>query len=289
MDLLGELGKRVVCGDGAMGTLLLDAGVPLKRCFEALCLSEPERIRKIHEEYVGAGARVIETNTLGANAVRLGRFGLGDRVGEINRVAVELARSAAKDRSLFIAGSVGPLGITAEEAAVRDLDRTACFREQITALVEAGVDLIFFETFTDFAEIQVALRARNEVGSVAAICSFACRPDGKLRWGMLLKDAFRRLQDEGAELMGVNCMNDPKEMVTLLEALSADYPLAVYPTAGRPRLTHGRATYDVTPEMFAASARDLIAHGARLLGGCCGTTPLHIAAMGGAIRDEDSA
>lgn len=285
MDLLGELGTRVVCGDGAIGTLLLDAGVPLERCFEELCLSEPERIQKIHEDYVGAGAGVIETNTLGANAVRLERFGLADRVGEINRAAVKLARSAARGRAVFIAGSVGPLEITAEEAAARDIDRAGCFREQITALVEAGVDLVFFETFMDCGEMEVALRAKNEVGALPAICSFACRPDGQLRCGTILGEAFGRLRDQGAELMGVNCLNEPQEMVTLLRALSAGYPLAVYPTAGQPRAGHGRVIYDVTAERFAASARDLIARGARLLGGCCGTTPAHIAALAVAMRD----
>ena len=123
MNLLDELETRVVCGDGAMGTLLLNDGVPIDRCFEELCVSEPARIQKIHEDYIAAGARVIETNTFGANAVRLGRFGMENRVGEINQAAVLVARCAAKNRDVFIAGSVGPLGITADEAATRGIDR----------------------------------------------------------------------------------------------------------------------------------------------------------------------
>ena len=289
MDLLGELEKRVVCGDGAIGTLLLNVRVPRERCLEELCLSEPEHIQKIHEEYFAAGAEVIETNTFGANAVRLARSGLEKRVGEINSAGVKLARAAAKGGAVYIAGSVGPLGMTAEEVSARGIDRAVCFREQIGALVEAGVDLIFFETFMDLAEMEIALLAKNEIGDVPVICSFACRPDGQLRCGTTLKDAFHRLRDKGADLMGVNCLNDPGKMATLLRSLSADYALAVYPTAGQPSTVEGRLSYDVTPEMFATSARELIASGARLVGGCCGTTAQHIAEVAAALRDSEPA
>src|SRR5437588_6258060 len=158
MDLLAELGERLVCGDGAMGTLLLDRGVPVDRCLEELCVSDPNRIRAVHEEYVAAGARVIETNTFGANAVRLSRFGFENRVAEINKAAVEIARQAARGKNVCVAGSVGPLGISAHEAEERRIDRAECFREQIAALLEADVDLIFFETFMNFEEIEIALR-----------------------------------------------------------------------------------------------------------------------------------
>lgn len=285
MDLVGELRARVICGDGAIGTVLLEAGVPLERCFEELCVSEPERIRTVHENYLGAGARMIETNTFGANAVRLGRFGFEKRVAEINRAAVEVARAAAGVRNVFIAGGVGPLGITAEEARTRGIDRKECFREQITALIEAGADLIFFETFTDFAEMEIAFSAKREAGRVPEICSFACRTDGRLRCGTSLRDAFARLQDRGANVLGVNCMNDPREMVTLLKQLSSEHLLAVYPTAGQPQPGSGGRRYEITPEMFADSARDLVAQGARLLGGCCGTTAAHVAALASVIRD----
>src|SRR5687768_8743037 len=146
MDFLEELEARVLCGDGAMGTMLLADGIPLERCFEELCVSEPDRIRKIHEDFIGAGARVIETNTFGANAVRLERFGLAHRVAEINRAAVEVAKRAVGGRNVYVAGSVGPLGLSAEEATARGIDRAQCFREQIAALLEAKVEVIFFET-----------------------------------------------------------------------------------------------------------------------------------------------
>src|SRR4051812_18614674 len=210
MDLLGELETQVLCGDGAIGTLLLDAGIPLTRCFEELCVSDPDRIRGIHEEYVRAGARVIETNSFGANTVRLERFGLQHKGAEINRAAVKLAREAARDAGVYVAGSVGPLGLTGDRAATRGIDRARCFREQIGALVEAGVDLIFFETFTDFEEMTIALRAKQELGDVPEICSFACGSDGRLSNGISLADAFAELHEQGAKMMGVNCMNDPQ-------------------------------------------------------------------------------
>jgi len=285
MDLLDELETRVVCGDGAMGTLLLNAGVPIERCFEELCVSEPGRIQKIHEDYIAAGAQAIETNTFGANAVRLGRFGMENRVREINQAAVAVAKSAAENKDVCIAGSVGPLGITIEEAAARGIDRVLCFREQITALLDAGVDVIFCETFTDLEEMEIALRAKNVVGDTPEICSFACTPDGRLRCGTKLVDAFARLREKGAKIFGVNCMNDPREMAALLQHVGAEGPLAVYPTAGNPRRKNGRLAYDVTPESFAKFSLALIAKGARLVGGCCGTTPAHIAVLATMIQD----
>ena len=285
MDFLDELEARVLCGDGAMGTLLLDAGIPLERCFEELCVSEPGRIRAIHERYIGAGARVIETNTFGANAVRLERFGLESRVAEINRAAVQIAKKAAGGKNVYVAGSVGPLGIGAEEASVRGIDRTECFREQINALVEAGVEIIFFETFMDFSEMEVALRAKKELSDIPEICSFACAPEGRLGSGMLLADTFGKLRELGAKVAGVNCMNDPGDTLQLVRRAPAQELLAAYPTAGRPHPHDGSYVYPITSDSFARNARELVAAGARLIGGCCGTTPSHIAAMAAEIAD----
>lgn len=285
MDLLDELETRVVCGDGAMGTLLLNAGVSIERCLEELCVSEPERIQKIHEDYVAAGARVITANTFGANAVRLGWFGMEKRVCEINRAAVAVAKRAASGRDICVAGNVGPLGITADEADARGIDRVSCFREQITALVDGGADVIFFETFTRLEEMEIALRAKNAVSDAPEICSVACGADGRLRCGTMLAEAFARLRDMGVKIVGANCLNDPREMATLLGHVAVEGPLAVYPTAGNPVPKEGRLAYDVTPESFAACASELVAKGARLIGGCCGTTPAHMAALSRMIRD----
>ncbi|MFZ1218539.1 MAG: homocysteine S-methyltransferase family protein [Chthoniobacterales bacterium] len=287
MDLLDELETRVLCGDGAIGSLLLEAGIPLTRCLEELCISEPDRIRPIHEEYIRAGARVIETNSFGANAVRLGRFGFQERVAEINRAAAKRAQEAAGTADVYVAGSVGPLGITGEEAARRGIDRAGCFREQVGSLLEGGVDLIYFETFTDFEEMAIALRAKKELGDVPEICSFACAPDGQLS-DISLAGAFAKLQAMGAKMMGVNCMNDPHGMVQLLRQLPGEHLLAVYPSAGNPREQGGRFVYDAGPERFAEVVREMVAKGGRLLGGCCGTTPAHIAALAGAIAELPS-
>ena len=285
MDLLDELQSRVLCGDGAIGTLLLAAGIPLERCFEELCVTEPDRIETIHRQYVDAGARVIETNTFGANAVRLERFGLEGRVAEINRAAAHVAVKAARDKDVYVAGSVGPLGISGEEAVARGIDRAQCFREQVGALLEGGVDLIFFETFMDLEEMEIAFRAWKEIGAGLTICSFACAPEGRISSGMLLVDAFTKLCALGAQIVGVNCMNGPHGTVQLLQRVPAEYPLSAYPNAGYPKYHEGRFIYHTAPEYFAQSAREMVAEGARLIGGCCGTNPTHIAAIAAAIAD----
>ncbi|MEP6937288.1 MAG: bifunctional homocysteine S-methyltransferase/methylenetetrahydrofolate reductase [Chthoniobacterales bacterium] len=283
MDLLEELETRLVCGDGAMGTLLLDRGVPLERCFEELSVSEPDQIQKIHEEYIGAGARVIETNTFGANAVRLERFGFEQRVAEINFASAQLARKAAKGADVCIGGSIGPLGITADDAAARGIDRAACFREQIAGLLDGGVDLLFLETFMDFDEMAIALQVKREVTNALTVSSFACAPEGRLACGMPLVDAFARARELGAQIVGANCMNGPHGMVQLLERIPAEHLLAAYPNAGYPKYHEGRFIYHTAPEYFAKSAREMVAQGARLIGGCCGTNPKHIAAIAAAI------
>ena len=285
MDLLDELQSRVLCGDGAMGTLLLERGIPLERCFEEICLTEPDRIRAIHQQYIDAGARVIETNTFGGNAVRLERFGLEERVAEINRAAAQIASNAAQGKNVYVAGSVGPLGITGDEAKARGIDRKQCFRDQVTALLEGGVQLIFFETFMDFEEMEIAFRARQEAGDGLTICSFACAPEGRLASGTLLVDAFAKLREQKAQIVGVNCMNGPRLTVQLLKQVPVEYLLSAYPNAGYPKYHEGRFIYHTAPDYFAKAAREMVAEGARLIGGCCGTNPKHIAAIASAIAD----
>ena len=283
MELLEEVEKRIVCGDGAIGTLLLDAGISLERSFEELCISEPHRISSIHEQYISAGAEVIETNSFGANRVRLERFALDERVREINLAAAKLAVRSARNKNVCVAGSVGPLGITAAEAARRGIDRLACFREQIDALIEGGVDVIFLETFMDFEELTIALSAIPSSAGLPAICSCACAPEGRLSSGMLLSDAFAELRKLGAAMVGVNCLNGPHATVQLLQRIPADYPIAAYPNAGYPKYHAGRFIYHTAPNYFAKAAREIVAEGARLIGGCCGTNPRHVAAIAQAI------
>lgn len=285
MDLLDELQARVLCGDGAMGTLLLAAGLRLDQCFEELCVTEPERIGTIHRQYVEAGARVIKTNSFGANAVRLERFGLEGRVIEVNRAAAEVAARAAGTKAVYVAGSVGPLGLTGAEAAARGIDREACFSEQLGALHEGEVDLVVFETFMDCDEMEIAVREWNEIDGGPALCSFACSREGRISSGMLIEDAFAKMNALGAKIVGVNCMTDPSGTVELLRRVPAEYLLAAYPSAGEPKEKEGRLIYHSTPSDFAQSAREMVTQGARLIGGCCGTTPAHIAALSSAIED----
>ncbi|MEY2546928.1 MAG: methionine synthase / methylenetetrahydrofolate reductase [Verrucomicrobiota bacterium] len=284
MNLLEELESRVVCGDGAMGTLLLDRGLPVDRCLEELCISEPHRIRAIHEEYIAAGARVIETNTFGANAVRLARFGFENRVGEINKAAVKLARDAARGKNVCVAGSVGPLGISGAEAEERGVDRVNCFREQVTALLDADVDLIFFETFMTLEEMEIALGGIPPNDKILA-SFFACEPEAILQGGVPLLQAFTRSKELGAKIVGANCLNGPRAMVQLLEKMPAGDLLGAYANAGYPRYTEGRYVYPTAPDYFSKAAREMAEQGARLIGGCCGTTPQHIAAVAKAIVD----
>ena len=285
MDLLDELQSRLVCGDGAIGTMLLEDGVSLERCLEELCVSEPERVRKIHDAYVSAGARVIETNSFGANAVRLDRFGFGERTREINASAARLAREAAKGKDVFVAGSIGPLGITPDEAQTRGIDRTAVFSEQVSALLDGGADAIFFETFLDYNELELALAAKMTLSKVPTICSLACEQEGRLPSGLTLVEAFAKLKALGADVVGVNCLNGPQATVHLLERVPLDFLLSAYPNAGYPQYHEGRYIYYTSPDYFSKMAREMAAQGARLIGGCCGTTPRTIAAIAATLAE----
>lgn len=285
MNLLEELQDHIVCGDGAMGTLLLDQGLPMEACLEQVCLSEPDRVRAIHRDYIAAGARMIETNSFGANAARLARFGLDTRVGEINRAAARLAVESARDKDVCVAGSVGPLGLSPAEAEERGIDRTECFREQIEALLDGGVEVIFLETFMDDGEMEIALKAKNVVSDCTTICSFACEPEARLASGVPIAEAFAKLRILGAHITGVNCMNGPHATVQLLKHIPIEGLLAAFPNAGYPRYTEGRFIYHAAPDYFARAAREMVAEGARLIGGCCGTNPRTIAAIAKAIAD----
>jgi len=268
-----------------MGTMILEAGVPLERCFEELCVSQPDMIRGIHERYVAAGARVIETNSFGANAARLAKHGFEGQVNEINWTAAKLAREVARGKDVWVAGSVGPLGLTAEQAQAQGIDRKAVFQEQIGALLDGGVDAIFFETFTDLDEMLLALYVKQSLHHCPAICSMSCSEEGRLPNGMPLPEAFRKLREADAQVVGSNCLNGPQAMLRLFERLPIEGLLSAYPNAGYPKYHDGRYLYFTSPEYFANSARGLAAEGARLIGGCCGIGPQHIAAMVEALKE----
>jgi homocysteine S-methyltransferase len=270
MDFTDELQSKIIPGDGAMGTMLMAAGIGLERCFEELCVSEPDVVSGIHEQYIAAGARLIRTNSFGANAVRLARFGLEHRVNEINWSASQLARDCARGKNVRVAGSVGPLGISSAEAEVQGIDREAVFREQIGALLDGGAQVIFLETFTDLDELLLALYVKQSLHHCPAVCSLAS--------GIALGEAFEKLRDKDADVVGMNCM-DAATMLRLLDGTTAPEIFSAFPSAGIPRETDAGLRYDLTPDDFAKNARLLAEQGARLIGGCCGTTPAHIAAM----------
>jgi methionine synthase I (cobalamin-dependent)/5,10-methylenetetrahydrofolate reductase len=286
MDFLDELETRVLPGDGAMGTLLMEANIPPDRCFDELCISEPDLVRSVHERYIAAGARVIETNSFGANAARLDKFGLANRVNEINWSAAQLARDCARGHDVYVAGSVGPLGLTSEQA-LESIDRKQVFQEQIGALLDGGAQLIFFETFSDLEELLLALDVKLSLHHCPAICSLTCSEDGRLRDGTPLEDAFTRLRDAGAEVTGVNCVTGPHAMVRIFQRLPAGELLSAYPNAGYPRYHDGRYLYGLSPAYFAENSVALAREGARLIGGCCGIGPQHIAEMAKALREVE--
>jgi len=283
--LLSALKQGVLCGDGAMGTLLSERGIPAGSCFEELCLTRPELISGIHGEYLAAGASLITTNSFRANVLKLADFGLESDVVEINRTASQLALEAvtASGRQAWVAGSVGPLGIPVGEAAERGVDRESVFREQIAALLDGGSDVILLETFQDPDELLLALRIAKSLSNKPVIALIASPESGRLPGGAWIGELLETLGIEGADLVGLNCVNGPQAMLRLVEKVSPTQPLAVYPNAGRPYYQEGRISYGTTPAYFADLGRRLAEAGAALVGGCCGTSPLHIAALSNSL------
>ena len=265
MQLLEEMEARVVIGDGAMGTQLFAAGARAGECLEEWCVTRPEIVQRIHEESIAAGARFIETNSFGANAARLAKFGNEHRVGELNWSAAQIAKAAAKGRDVCVAGSVGPLGVAE--------DRRRLFEDQIGALLDGGVQAIILETFQSLEEILIAVEVKHSLHHCPVICCLACDDSGHLPDGTTLADAFARLRAADADVVGVNCNADPRALPALLDCAP---PLAAFPSAG--------VRHDLTPAAFAEIACALADRGVRLLGGCCGTTPAHIAAFADALR-----
>jgi len=285
-DFLTALNDGVLCGDGAMGTLLAERGIPSGSCFEELCLESPELILEIHSEYLAAGASVITTNSFGANALKLASFALESRAAEINRRAASLAREAVMEagKQAWVAGSVGPLGVSASEAEARGIDRETLFREQIAALLDGGCDLILLETFQDPGELSLALRIAKALGTKPVITLIASPESGRLPGGAWVGDLLETLGNEGADLVGLNCVNGPQAMLRLVEKIAPTRPLAVFPNAGRPFYQEGRISYGTTPEYFADLGRRMVEAGAALVGGCCGTSPRHIKALSAALK-----
>jgi methionine synthase / methylenetetrahydrofolate reductase(NADPH) len=287
-DFLSHLGKRPILCDGAMGTLLYANGVFINRSYDELNLSQPEMIRSVHQDYLQAGAEIIETNTFGANSYRLGRHSLADKVRGINRAGAQLAREAAKSFDVWVAGSVGPLGIRIEPLGKTSFEEArASFREQIEALNEGGVDLLILETFGYVEELHQAMLAARDVNpNLPIVASVTVDEESNCLDGSDPETFAAKLVDWGADVIGCNCSIGPVAMLDAIERVRAvtSLPLAAQPNAGMPRSVEGRNIYLCSPEYMASYARKFVAAGVRLVGGCCGTTPDHIRVMKSALR-----
>jgi homocysteine S-methyltransferase len=281
---------RITIFDGAMGTMLYNEGVFINQCYDELNLRAPDLIRKIHRAYIKAGAEIIETNSFGANRVKLTQYGLESQVKEINRAAAALAKEVALDagRPVLVAGAVGPLGARIEPFGPTSVDEAReYFREQLEGLRDGGADIFLLETFADLHEIEQAIRAARDVSpATPVIAQMTIGSDGLTPYGATPEDIARSLDAWGADVIGLNCSVGPQ---IILEAIEKMVPhtkkkLSAQPNAGMPRDVGGRSMYMASPEYMATYARHLVQAGARVIGGCCGTTPEHIKAMWEGVR-----
>ncbi len=275
-----KLDSGLVVADGAMGTMLYGKGVFINRCFDELNLTSPQMIKEVHQEYVKAGAEFVETNTFGANRLRLTAFGLGEKLKAINEAGVRLAREAAGDKA-FVAGAIGPLGAQIEPLGPISFEEArAIFKEQAEVLIAAGVDLLVLETFYELDELREAIYAAREAAGpeMVIVAEVAVDDDGNLRDGTNTQTFTSRLNEWPADVIGVNCSDGPKTVLETIEKMVpyTSKPLSAMPNAGLPAKVEGRNIYLCSPEYMAQYARRFIMAGARVIGGCCGTTPEHI-------------
>jgi len=280
------LEDHVLVFDGGMATMLYQKGVFLNSCFDELNLSRPSMVQEVHRAYIQAGAEAVETNTFGANRYKLQGFGFQDKVSEINRAGARLAREAAESRA-WVAGSIGPLGLRIEPWGPTSVEEAeAAFREQAQALLEGGVDFFVLETFTDLNEIHQAIKAVRGLCPLPVIAQMTIEEDGNSLYGTAPEVFTRRLDEWSADVVGINCSVGPQVMLECLERMVklTSRPVSAQPNAGRPRSVDGRNLYLCSPEYMASYARKFVQAGAKVVGGCCGTTPEHVKAMKSAIR-----
>jgi len=278
---------QVIVADGAMGTMLYNKGVFINQCYDELNIRAPDLIRDVHEQYRKAGAELLETNTFGANRIKLSQYGLETQVRNINLAAVKIARETAED-DLLVAGAVGPLGVRLEPLGPTSLDEArAVFREQLEALREGGADVFILETFADLHEIEQAILAARDVDpGIPIIAQMTIGSDCHTPYGVTPDDLARSLDAFGADIIGLNCSVGPQ---IILDAIEKMVPvtrrkLSAQPNAGMPRDVSGRSMYMASAEYMATYAHHLVQAGAKVVGGCCGTTPEHIAAMVEGVR-----
>ena len=264
--------------DGAMGTMLYSKGFYLNVCYDELNLKHPKLVQEVHEAYVRAGAEILETNTFGANPVKLGSYGLAEDTEKINQAAAELARRAAAGHA-SVAGAIGPLGVRIEPFGATSREEAfAHFQRQARGLVAGGVDGFILETFSDVDEIHEALRAVRSVSDLPVIAQMTIGDDGLTHYGTGPETFAKQLAAWGADAVGVNCSVGPAGVLEAVEKLvkATDRPISAVPNAGLPKDIGDRKIYLASPEYMASYARRMIEAGARFVGGCCGTTPEHI-------------
>jgi homocysteine S-methyltransferase len=285
-----RLKRGVIICDGAMGTYLNQKGVPYDRSFDELNLSKPELISQIHREYIDAGAEIIETNTFGANLSRLSTYGLEDKVREINIKAVKNAREARDitGKDILVAGSIGPLGKQLEPyGKIRKEIAADIFREQVESLLEGGIDLFMIETISNLEEMELVIGVIKKTSELPIVAQMTFTAEGMTLLGNTPEDVAARLVPLGVDVIGANCSVGPQMMLEVIQILSefgATY-VSAQPNAGLPRLYNGRFVYFSSPDYLAEYARKFVESGATIVGGCCGTTPEHIAAIAKTLKD----
>lgn len=272
--------------DGAVGTRLYDKGIYINRSYDELNLIAPDLVREVHEEYVKAGADIIETNSFGATRHKLQPYGLEGKLRDINIAAARLAREAAGDK-VYVAGAIGPLGLRIEPFGPTSFDEAKeMFKEQVEALLEGGVDLFILETFSELSVIEQAIRAVKEICDLPIVAQMTIQMDGKTTFGTTPEAFTARLDELGADVIGLNCGMGPNHVLTALEAMRGvtGKALSAQPNAGLPRDVQGRQFYMGSPEYMATFAKRFASAGAKFVGGCCGTTPTHIKLIADSIR-----
>ncbi len=275
-DLIADHGVHVF--DGAMGTMLYGKGFFLNVCYDELCVKHPELVREVHEGYVRAGAELLETNTFGANPMKLATYGLADETETINRAAAALAREASGGRASVV-GAIGPLGIRIEPfGPTSRADARALFARQVAGLLAGGVDGFILETFSDTDEIRAALEAVRGACDLPVVAQMTVGTDGLTHYGTDPDTFAKQLTEWGADVIGVNCSVGPAGVLEAVEKLvkATDRPISAQPNAGLPKDVGDRKIYLASPEYMASYAKRMIEAGARFVGGCCGTTPEHI-------------